>query len=265
VHQFSIPRRDTRDPHFLVFRETLIVYTGTWYCGDSAPKTRNMNQHLGYAVSTGDGTDWSHPRMLEGTYGHYIWRAATDGRQAFLCGRRQRQFQEVSTQAERDPLTESALLVSDDGFNWTFRGLFQSEFGNETAFLFEPDGSILAIARSGGGKNAQICRSNPPFHHIERTDLDRFIGGPLVAKWNGHTLVGGRKTRSGPARTTLYWLHGDALIEIAELTSGGDNSYPGFVELGPERALVSYYSSHERDDQGKPITAIYLAELRTAD
>jgi len=45
------------------------------------------------------------------------------------------------------------------------------------------------------------------------------------------------------------------------LPSGGDNSYPGFVELAPGRALVSYYSSHERDASGKPITAIYLAEL----
>ena len=31
VHQFSVPLRDTRDPHFLVFKEQLFVYTGTWY------------------------------------------------------------------------------------------------------------------------------------------------------------------------------------------------------------------------------------------
>ena len=49
--------------------------------------------------------------------------------------------------------------------------------------------------------------------------------------------------------------------EFAELPSGGDNSYPGFLELAPGRALVSYYSSHEKDASGKTITAIYLAEL----
>jgi hypothetical protein len=27
-------------------------------------------------------------------------------------------------------------------------------------------------------------------------------------------------------------------------------------------ALLSWYSSHEKDDRGKAITAIYLAELR---
>lgn len=43
--------------------------------------------------------------------------------------------------------------------------------------------------------------------------------------------------------------------------SGGDNSYPGFVALSPTRALVSYYSSHDKDAAGRTITAIYLAEL----
>jgi hypothetical protein len=34
------------------------------------------------------------------------------------------------------------------------------------------------------------------------------------------------------------------------------------VELAPGRALLSYYSSHEQDDAGQPMTAIYLAELQ---
>ena len=60
----------------------------------------------------------------------------------------------------------------------------------------------------------------------------------------------------------LYWLENDALVPFAELPSGGDNSYPGFVELDDGRGLVSWYSSHEKDETGKTITAIYLAELR---
>ncbi len=46
---------------------------------------------------------------------------------------------------------------------------------------------------------------------------------------------------------------------------GSGVSYPGFVELSPSRGLVSWYSSHEKDDSGKAITAIYLAELEIAD
>jgi hypothetical protein len=262
AHRFGVPQRDVRDPHFLVFQDKLFVYTGAWFCGGSEAERREMNRHLGYAAWTSDGRAWQGPRMLDGTYGHYIWRAAAHGGKAYLCGRRKRGFAEPLTREQADPVTESALLESDDGFAWRAAGLFQEEYGNETAFLFEADGSILAVARSGGGRNAQICRSRPPYRQWSRVDLDRYIGGPLVVRWGGRHLVGGRKSPGGqPPRTSLYWLAGDRVHEFAELPSGGDNSYPGFVELSPAKALVSYYSSHETDSTGKAITAVYLVEL----
>ena len=93
-------------------------------------------------------------------------------------------------------------------------------------------------------------------------DLDRYIGGPLLVKWGERYLVGGRKsTRDSGYKTSLCWLVNDQLHECVELPSGGDNSYPGFLELSPTHALVSWYSSHETDESGKPITAIYLADL----
>ena len=262
AHRFSVAKRDVRDPHFLVFDGKLFVYTGAWHCGDSAPEKYWMNQHLGYAAVTDDGKTWRSPIMLEGTYGHYVWRAAAHGGKAYLCGRRKHQFAETTTRAERDPLVESALLVSDDGLVFKTQGLFQEEYGNETAFLFEDDGAILAVARGGGQRNAQVCRSKPPHQEWTRTELDRYIGGPLVVKWGGRYLVGGRDTTSGKPVTTLYWLtDNDQLVQFAELPSGGDNSYPGFLQLSPRRGVISYYSSHERDETGKTITAIYLAEL----
>ncbi len=261
VHRFHVAKRDTRDPHFLIFNDRLFIYTGTWYCGDGSPKQYDMNDHLGYAAWTSDGGTWHSPIMLEGTYGHYVWRAATFGGKAYLCGRRIREFAASTSREERDRLVESALLESDDGLIWRTAGLFQEQYGNETAFLFEDDGSLLAVARTGGGRNAQICRSKPPYQMWQRDDLDRYIGGPLLAKWGEHYLVGGRQTISSGPVTSLYWLADDRLHEFAQLPSGGDNSYPGFLELGPTRALVSYYSSHERDSSGKTITAIYLAEL----
>jgi hypothetical protein len=36
------------------------------------------------------------------------------------------------------------------------------------------------------------------------------------------------------------------------------------VAVDAKRAWVSYYSSHEKDDAGRTITAIYLAELELA-
>jgi hypothetical protein len=31
AHRFSVPQRDTRDPHFLVFKDQLFIYSGTWF------------------------------------------------------------------------------------------------------------------------------------------------------------------------------------------------------------------------------------------
>jgi hypothetical protein len=266
-----VAKRDTRDPHFLVFKDKLFVYTGTWYCGDTAPPRSEytLNKHLGYAAWSADGKTWHSPIMLEGTFGHYVWRASTFNGKAYLCGRRNREFD--MTALGEGALVESAMLESDDGLIWRKRSLFQEERGDETAFLFEPDGRILGVGRRGGDK-AQLLKSTPPYTHWERRDFDRYIGGPLITKWGGRLVVGGRKSGAafvgdrGP-KTALYWLDPAAeeeqglLSEFAELPSGGDTSYPGFVELSPTRAVVSWYSSHEKDAGGKRITAIYMADL----
>ncbi len=265
VHRFSVPKRDTRDPHFLVFKDRLFVYTGTWYCGDSSPKRSDydLNQHLGYAVWSRDGATWQGPTMLEGTFGHYIWRAETFDGKAYLNGRRKQGFA-IPPRGEGS-MVESALLESDDGLIWRTRTLFQEVRGDETAFLFEPDGSIIAIGRRGGDK-AQLLKSRRPYTHWQRSELDRYIGGPLLTRWGGYTVVGGRKKlRDRDYKTSLCWLVDERLTEFAELPSGGDNSYPGFIELSRTRALVSWYSSHEKDANGKPLTAIYLAKLEFAE
>lgn len=261
VHQFRVKLRDTRDPHFLVFQDKLLVYTGTWYSGETTLPTSqyDLNQHLGYAAWTRDGKNWQSPVMLEGTFGHYVWRAAASDGKAYLCGRRKIDF-DVRPRGE-GPEVESLMLESDDGLIWRKRAVFQEREGDETAFLFLADKSILGVGRRGR-HHAQILRSNPPYANWTRTDLDRYIGGPLLVTWGDRIVVGGRKTigDAGP-KTALYWLQGDSLVEFAELPSGGDNSYPGFVSFGPNKALVSWYSSHEVDDQGNSITAIYLADL----
>jgi len=83
----------------------------------------------------------------------------------------------------------------------------------------------------------------------------------LLVRWSDRYVVGGRRSTDGGPKTSLCWFDGDTLHEFASLPSGGDNSYPGFIELSPTRAVVSWYSSHEQDASGKPITAIYLADL----
>ncbi len=265
VNRFSVEKRDTRDPHFLAFKGRLFVYTGTWYSGETTLKSEDydLNKHLGYAAWSEDGIEWHSPIMLEGTFGHYIWRANTFGGKAYLCGRRKKNF-EMAPRGE-GAIVESAMLESEDGLIWRRRALFQEVNGDETAFQFEADGSIIAIGRRGRD-NAQLLRAKRPYTQWQRKELDRYIGGPLLVRWGGRYVVGGRKTIGdrGP-KTSMCWLAGDKLHEFAELPSGGDNSYPGFVEISPKRAVMSWYSSHERDADGKTITAIYMADLEIVE
>jgi hypothetical protein len=262
-HRFAVPLRDTRDPHFLEFQDKLFVYTGTWYSGETTlPRDQyDLNKHLGYAVWTTDGQSWNGPQQLEGTYGHYIWRAATHDSKAYLCGRRNRGHAQVS--GERD-LVQSAMLQSDDGLIWRFHSLFQEDRGDETAFLFEEDGSLIAVSRSGS-RPAQLVKSKPPYARWTRKDLSAYVGGPLLARWGDRWLVGGRRSTGNGPKTTLYWLVDEKLHKLAELPSAGDNSYPGFIALSPTRAVVSWYSSHEKNANGATVTAIYMADLEIVE
>ena len=265
VHRFRVPLRDTRDPHFLIFKERLFVYSGTWYSGETTlpREDYDLNKHLGYAAYSDDGKNWTSPVMLEGTYGHYIWRAETYAGKAYLCGRRKHEF-DVRPRGE-GPDVESAMLESDDGLVWRTLALFQERRGDETVFRFDDAGSILAIGRRGS-LNAQILRSKPPYTKWDRRDLDRYIGGPLLIRWGDRWVVGGRQSVPGEgARTSMYWLTGDKLHEFARLPSGGDNSYPGFIDLGDGKAVMSWYSSHEKNEAGQTITAIYLADLEVME
>lgn len=264
VCRFSVPNRDVRDPHFLDFKGRLFVYTGTWFCPLKEDFLTTPNEHLGYAVWTEDGESWSEPRLLEGTYGHYIWRAAAFGDKAYLCARRYVRHQRPQELGNVKPPVEAALLESDDGLIWRWRCFLQEREGNEVAFLFEEDGSIMALGRRSGP--AEIFRSRPPYTDWTRTDLDRSVGGPMLVKREERYLAGGRRTTGGTGPiTALYWIVNDRLVEIATVPSGGDNSYPGFVALDDRRGLLSYYSSHEGSGGTEAPAHIYLAEIVIAD
>ena len=262
VHAFSVAERDVRDPHFLVFQDKLFVYTGTWLVYPGEPHRLDTTEHQGYCAWSSDGESWHGPQRCEGTHGYYIWRAATYGGVAYLNGRRTKDFMVVPDRKEDDALQESWLLQSADGIHWQPLGLIQPAYGDETALLFTKEGEALAVARCTWGKPAQLCRAQPPYTAWTRQDLARYVGGPLLAQWGNRYLVGGRKVldRTKPT-TVLYWLTDSHLEEILELPSGGDTSYPGFVEVTPTHGLLSYYSSHEGSGTSLAPCHIYLAEL----
>ncbi len=260
VQSFSVANRDTRDPHFAHLNGELFIYTGTWYCGPNKPRVRNINQMVGYGVSTKDGKKWSSPFMLEGTYGHYIWRTATYNDRIYMCGRRTRDFAEVASLQERSKMLQSQILATADGKRFLPVGTFQEKDGDETAFMFDDLGNITAVARRGRG-TAELIELTANFRVTTRRELDRYIGGPFIGRFDGHTLVAGRNIVNGVSKMVVCTLAAGKLQNLCELPSAGDCSYPSIIQLCPGCVLVSYYSSHEKDDEGNPMTNIYLAEL----
>jgi hypothetical protein len=72
--------------------------------------------------------------------------------------------------------------------------------------------------------------------------LKRLPGGSVIVcrQWD---MRGGHKRNT---RTQLFWLpDGEPLQYVSTLPSGGDTSYAGWLDTGPGRAVLSYYSSHE--------------------
>jgi hypothetical protein len=257
VREFGpIPFRDLRDPHFLVFRDTLFVYAGAWII-DEQTGGHDLADHQGYAVWTKDGRTWQGPQAMKGTLGYYVWRCAAHGDHAFLVGRR---VALADFSKEVPGYAQSFLLRSDDGLNWKPIAIIQAQSGNEVAPCFEEDGSLTALCRCRG--EAEVRRAAPPYREWTRAGLGRIIGGPMLVKWNDRYLAGTRKVHApGQSRTVLSWLEGDQLIDMVELPSGGDNSYTGFVPLSDTRGLVSYYSSHEGSGGKIAPCHIYLAEI----
>ena len=177
---------------------------------------------IGFGVSTADGTAWSEPIQLEGTQSHYIWRVAAQGGTAYMSARRRRGFFPGEVEDPPEEI-ECVLLESHDGVRWRVAGgCFAESFADETAFLFEPDGSILGIVRgTPGAPDTRIVRAEWPYSDSEwsRARTGVAVGGPLLVRWGGRTIVGGRHRTGGGSTggdvvsTTYLWeLEGEATL-----------------------------------------------------
>jgi hypothetical protein len=275
IHHFEVPGRDLRDHHFVEFNGKLFVYVGGWLVKDAIYEYAHI---LGFGLYTTDGTNWSEPKPLEGTLGHFIWRTLVYDGKVFLNARRRRGFVSTGILLDDDLLNESTLMKSDDGFTFKPVIFFPQKGGDETAFQFEDDGTVIAVMRTIGPPphNAVFWRAKPPYTDWTHTMLHRFIGGPMLAKWGDRYLVGGRHFDGDLAggtehvRTSLGWLEGlgqgetPHLVEGISLPSGGDTSYTNFVALSDTEGLLAYYSSHEGSGTKAAPAAIYIARLRLA-
>ncbi|MHB9031845.1 MAG: hypothetical protein ACYC6L_02235 [Anaerolineae bacterium] len=263
VCHFSVPGRDVRDPHWLVFNDRLYCFTGTWLVTDHAPDSGALADHRGYAVFSPDGFSWHGPLPLAGTDGCYIWRAAACGGAAYLNARRFSPGTDPGKRSDYGWDVESLLLTSTDGFSWQPGPLLMPEGGDETAFYFDAGGTLHALARGQDKQPATLITGQPSYEHLERAALDRNLGGPLLARWESRVLAAGRDTdpRTGQPCTAVFWIDQGELVPALTLLSGGDTSYPGFAALDDRHALLSFYSSHEGSGSHLAPSYIYLARL----
>lgn len=230
---------DDRDPKFLVTHERLFLFFPS--------RTSISPRHGGTLVSSSaDGRNWSKPQkaFLEN---FTFWRP--------------KEFQGLFYVAAYYyggvPLEERRveLLKSKDALHWESLSTIHRDGSSETALLFFPDGRLLAAVRRKE-KPAALAKSKLPFEAWEISDLNAPLHGPAIIEMGGKIYAAGRKhLKEGGAQTAFYILEDEQLKEILTLPSGGDTSYPGFLPMGEDKLVMSYYSSHEGP------ASIYLAEV----
>ena len=142
------------------------------------------------------------------------------------------------------------LHQSTDGIAWTTLADFPVP-GNEVSIDFGNDGRLWALVRDdSGGSIPSLCTAGPPYASFTSARrLPIRLQGPMLARLEGACVIAGRRW-DGPGRrnlrTDLFVVEdGHDIRFIRSLPSGGDTSYAGWLALGPDRALISYYSSHE--------------------
>ena len=183
------------------------------------------------------------------------------------------------------------LLKSTDGLNWGKVSTILDGNYTETALVFLPDDSLLAITRQPG---PSISHAYPPYTEWKVYNKENYIGGIEAARVDDTILVSGRCgtrlvsewTRAGrfypddqllgdcnpkcTQRTALWTLDMDEMRlkwKMHMVTQlGGDQSYPHFLVLDDHRVLMVWYDGEALINpvpRGEPKRAdIFLAVLR---
>ena len=149
------------------------------------------------------------------------------------------------------------LLKTSDGINYGLvTQLDVAGKPNESTVEILKKNRMRIIVRREAG-NGYLGYSGKDYTDWKWNDLGIRLGGPnIISLPDGKTIIGSRSYRENKPYTSLFGLDKDGkAVELLELPSGGDTSYPGLIVVKDE-LWVSYYSSHE----GK--TSIYFAKVK---
>jgi hypothetical protein len=227
---------DLRDPHFSITPDGRLILNG----GAAVPPTRNpVTDHYSFASFSADGTTWTPPRKVVGSW-QWLWRVAWHGGIAYGVA----YSWDPKDKAKRYSPT---LYRSRDGLTYEKVSDLDRPGGTEAALAFDGDALVCLLRRDGTPNTAQLGSSRPPYTAWTWKDVGTSFGGPCLLKLpDGRWLAAGRMTREGKPQTLIARLDLGAgvLTPLVTLPSGGDNSYPGMV-WHDGKVWMSYYSSHE--------------------
>ena len=222
---------DLRDPKLATFKEQVLLY-----CGG---RSEGSPLRSFVATSTG-GRTFGDLTPLEGIpEGHWLWSVKPCGEKLY-----------GAAYTSGETACQVALYCSGDGVRWEKVTDFPVP-GNEAALDFDLQGRLWALVRDDRqGCLPTLCAAAPPyaaFASVVRPPVR--LQGPMLKRLEGACVIAGRRW-DNPGRRNLrtdlfLWEDGHDLAFVRSLPSGGDTSYAGWLDLGPGRGLISYYSSHE--------------------
>lgn len=251
---------DLRDPKLSVTADgrLMVIQGGSVYVD------RKLTDRIPQVSFSADGRHFSDPEPVvvkdDPAPGmHWFWRMTWVGDTGYTVS-----YGEVGGE-------DLVLYKTTDGLQFeavTEIGL--GGFPNESTLRLLPDGRLgMLIRREREDKMAWWGVSQPPFTEWDLKPLNFQIGGPdFIVLEDGTLVAGGRAYVFGEHKTYLWKGNADGRFSAAMiLPSGGDNSYPGFLQVGDELWVV-YYSSHELENEvelssfeKKARAGIYLARV----
>lgn len=259
---------DLRDPKLSVTPDGRLMVT----MGGSVYENRELVRFIPQVSFSSDGRTFSNPEPVVFDDNitderEWIWRVTWNGDTGYgvTYG------------------THFALVKTTDGVHYDFvkeLDLDRSNAPGECTIRFAPDGRMMIMARCDNGDfKGRWGVSQPPYTDWTWSEVDIHFGGPDFILLDDGTVVAGTRYSfpSGTNKTMI--LRGDQggrFEEFYLLPSGGDTSYPGFIEVD-DQLWVVYYSCHgsELGTENKTMheydpesakrheAAIYLAKFPT--
>lgn len=245
---FKMEGYDLRDPKLSIAPDGRMMLQ----FGRAEYRDRKFVSSTTFVAFSADGSKFSKPMEVRADASaagtdSWLWRVTWNGATGYgvnKCGEQEK----------------IELWTTADGVSYRVAKTFDiAGFPNEATVRFAPDGRMLVyVRRDKGDRHTLLLSATPPYTEWTQKDLGFFCGGPdAIVLPGGRVLLGGRSTFvPGHPKTTIYagTTEGD-FMEAIVLPSGGDTSYPSFLQVGGE-VWISYYSAHEG---GKP--SIYLAKV----